>query len=363
MRARARRIFRALDDGAELVVIANATEPHIDLTFFYASGLTDGLFEGCSLYLGRDGGRQIVTSALEEEAAKKSGLPLHVYRKREERLAAMKRLLRGHRRIGVNATELTHAAFRELERLAPKARFEDVSGAIVKARLVKDEAEIELLRQAIRISCRAFEELVDGIRPGQREREVAARLVHLMQLRGASDASFRTIVGSGPNSAEPHYTAGPRKLRRGDLVVIDFGALYRMYHADVTRTIAIGRASERQREIYAVVREAQSRSLAAMRPGAKGKALDGIARETIDASKYRGRFIHGLGHSIGLSVHDGAGLNAASEVVLRKNMVFTNEPGVYLPGYGGVRIEDDVLITGGAPRVLSDAPRDLLEIA
>ncbi len=363
MRGRVRRIFRGLDDGADLLVIANAMEPHIDLTFFYATALTDGLFEGCSAYLAPDGGCEVVTSALEEEAAKQSGLKLHVYRKREERTEAMKRLLRGHGRIGINASELTYGAFRELETLAPKAKFQDVSRAVMRARLVKDEAELRLLRRAIRISCRAFEELLDAVHPGLREQEVAAQLVHLMQQRGATDASFRTIVGSGPNSAEPHYTAGPRRLRRGDFVVIDFGALYKMYHADVTRTIAVGRASGKQRAIYEVVHEAQARSLARMRPGAKGKTIDAVARATIDGSAYRGRFIHGLGHSIGLAVHDGAGLNPASEVVLRKDMVFTNEPGVYLPGFGGVRIEDDVLITANAPRVLSDAPRELLEVS
>ena len=271
MRARVRRIFRAANDGVDLIAILNSTEPHLDLTFFYATGLTDGLFEGCSAFLTPDGGCEVVTSALEEESAKKSGLPLRVYRKKAERVAAMRKQLAGHRRIGINASEITHAAFGELRKLAPKARFQDASAAVVTARLVKDEAELALLRSAIRISCRAFEELLETIRVGMREQEVAAHLVHLMQQRGATDASFRTIVGSGPNSAEPHYGAGPRKLKRGDFVVIDFGALYRMYHADVTRTIVVGRASREQREVYATVREAQARALAKMRPGAKGK--------------------------------------------------------------------------------------------
>ena len=363
MRGRVRRIFRALGDGADLVVLLNAVDPHLDRTFFYATGLSDGLFEGCSAFLTPDGGCEVVTSALEEESAKKSGLRLRVYRKKEERREAMRDLLAGHRRIGVNSSELTYRAFQELRSLAPKASFRDVSAAVVKARLVKDDAELAAIRTAVRISCRSFEELLDAVQPGMREQEVAAHLVHLMQRRGATEASFRTIVGSGPNSAEPHHSAGPRKLRRGDFVVIDFGAVYEMYHADVTRTLAVGRASPEQRDIYDTVREAQTQSLPKMRPGARGRAIDAAARAVIDATKYAGRFIHSLGHSLGLAVHDGAGLGPASDVVLRKNMVFTNEPGIYLPGSGGVRIEDDVLVTSGAPKVFSDAPRDLIEIS
>jgi len=363
MRGRVRRIFRALDDGADLVVLLNSTDPHLDRTFFYATGLSDGLFEGCSAFLTPDGRCEVVTSALEEESAKKAGLPLRVYRRKDERIAAMRHLLAGRRRIGVNASELTYSAFRELRKLAPKASFRDVSAAVVKARLVKDDAELASIRTAVRISCRSLEDLLDAVRPGMQEQEVAAHLVHLMQQRGATEASFRTIVGSGPNSAEPHYTAGPRKLRRGDFVVIDFGAVYEMYHADVTRTIAVGRASPDQREMYNIVRDAQTQSLRKMRPGAKGRAIDAAARAVIDATKYAGRFIHSVGHSLGLAVHDGAGLGPASDVVLRKNMVFTNEPGIYVPGFGGVRIEDDVLITAGAPKVFSDAPRELIEIS
>lgn len=191
---------------------------------------------------------------------------------------------------------------------------------------------------------------------------MAADLVYAMQKRGASGASFRTIVGSGPNSAEPHYTAGPRKIRRGDFIVMDFGARYSHYCSDVTRTVVVGKATAKQRDVYETVRRAQSQSLKMMRPRVKAKSVDAVARRIIDGSPYRGRFIHGLGHSIGLAVHDGGGMNQASEIVLRKNMVFTNEPGIYLPGYGGVRIEDDVLIDAAGPTLLSTGHRGLIEV-
>jgi Xaa-Pro dipeptidase len=232
----------------------------------------------------------------------------------------------------------------------------------MKARLVKDAQEIDLIQRACDIASRAFEDTLPFIRSGVTEAEVASELVYRMQKNGATAASFRTIVGSGPNGAEPHYTAGPRKLERGDMIVIDFGAQYRMYCSDITRTVVVGKASAEQRRMHETVARAQAAALAKMRSGARGKSVDAAARSLIDRTKYKGRFIHGLGHSIGLAVHDGGALNASSDIVLRPNMVFTDEPGVYVPGYGGVRIEDDVLITKGAPRYLSTAPRELLEL-
>jgi len=363
MRNRIKRIFRYTGDGVDLIVLMNSTEPHIDMSFFYATGISDGLFEGCAAFLYPDGRAEIMTSALEEEAAKKSGLPLHVFRHRDEPKGLLRKLLRGHRRIGVNGQELTHHAFTRLQKLAPKsARFVDVSGAITKARLVKDPEEVELIEKACDIASKSFEELLPSIQPGVTEADVAAELVYRMQKNGASGPSFRTIVGSGPNSAEPHYTAGPRRLEKGDLVVIDFGALYRMYCSDITRTVVVGRASEEQRLMYDTVARAQRAALGKMKPGVRGKAVDAAARSLIDSTKYKGRFIHGLGHSIGLSVHDGDGLYATSSLVLRAGMVLTDEPGIYIPGFGGVRIEDDVLITRSGPKVLSTAPRELMEL-
>lgn len=363
VRERVRRIFRNADDGLDLIVFMNSVDPHIDMSFFYATGITDGLFEGCGAWLTPDGACAVTTSALEEEAAKKSGLPLHVFRTRDENLLLIKGRLRGHRKIGVNAAELTHQAFARLRRLAPKsARFVDVSEAVARARLVKDASELERIQRACDIASKSFEDLLPSIRPGVLETEIAAELVYRMQRNGATSASFRTIVGSGPNGAEPHYTAGTRRLERGDLVVIDFGAQFEMYCSDITRTIAIGRASEEQRQMYDTVARAQKAALAKMRPGVKGKAVDAAARGLIDGTKFKGRFIHGLGHSIGLAVHDGGSLNSTSDTVLRPNMVFTNEPGVYVPGFGGVRIEDDVLIAKKGPKILSTVPRELLEL-
>ncbi|HTD81596.1 MAG TPA: aminopeptidase P family N-terminal domain-containing protein, partial [Thermoplasmata archaeon] len=167
MKARVKAIYRNLKKPVDAIVFSNSTDPHIDLSFFYATGLTDGLFEGCTAWLFPDGRCEIVTSALEEEAAKKSGLPLHIFRNRDERLTAMKRLVKGLRRIGINASEITQKAHTELTKLAPRARFSDVSEAVMKTRLVKDSAEIELIRTACGIASRSFEQIVPFIRAGR----------------------------------------------------------------------------------------------------------------------------------------------------------------------------------------------------
>src|SRR3972149_5447178 len=163
MRERVKRIFRGVNDGLDLVVFLNSVEPHIDMSFFYATGLTDGLFEGCAAWLTPDGGCQITTSALEEEAAEKSGLPLRVFQTRDESTEHMLDLLRGHRRIGVNASELTHAAF---ERLREAARFADASDSVVNARLVKDAKELEFIQRACDIAPRSFQDHLPFIQPG-----------------------------------------------------------------------------------------------------------------------------------------------------------------------------------------------------
>ena len=362
MKNRVRQIYRNLKKDVDVIVIANSTEPHIDATFYYATGITVGLFEGCAAFLHPDGGINLLSSQLEEETAKKTGLPVTAFMTRRQLLRGLRRHLHGHRRIGINFEEITHNYYERLRKISPKARFVNVSDAIREARLVKDEQEQELIGKACRIASDAFEDLVPMIKRGRREDELAAELVYLMQKRGAGGASFETIVASGPNSAEPHYTAGPKKLQKGELVVFDFGAKYRKYVSDITRTVVVGKASEKQGRMHEVVAKAQRDALAKMHKGVKGVAVDKAARDYIDSTEFKGRFVHSLGHSIGLAVHDGAGLGPASKVLLKPGMIFTNEPGVYLSGYGGVRIEDDVLITAGKPRTLTTAPRELIEV-
>ncbi|MEW5936854.1 MAG: Xaa-Pro peptidase family protein [Candidatus Thermoplasmatota archaeon] len=363
MRSRIRSIFRRLETEVDLVVVANGTYPHVDMCFYYATGLDHGLFEG-SLALISPQGLEIITSLLEGESARHPEADVTVYKERKERAGILRERLSGCRRIGIDPPELTHKWYKELSAAAPKgARLIDVSKALMAARLVKDRAEVSRMRRACRIAAEAASEIIPELREGVREYEVSAGLTYLMQQRGASGPAFDTIVAFGKMSAEPHYVAGDAKLRRGEIVLLDFGALYRRYRSDITRTYIFGRATPKQKEMYELVLDAQTAALRRMKPGVKGGDVHRAAERRISRSRFKGRFTHAVGHSIGLATHDGSGLHPSIPLTLEPGMIFTVEPGVYLPGYGGVRIEDDVLITKDGCEVLTPAPKELIEVS
>ncbi len=362
MRDRVLRIFRHLAEPVDAIAIVNGVDPHIDRTFFYATGISGGLFEGCVALLRPEGTCQVLSSQLEADIAKSFESPVGVFSTKEERQDALRELLTDFRSIGINGREITYSGYQELQAACPEADLKDVSEAVVKARQVKDEAEVSSLRRSCRIAVEAFEELLPYLQVSRSESEVAAELVYLMQGKGASGPSFAPIVASGPNSALPHYATGERRLREGDFLLMDFGALYEGYASDVTRTVALGSADRKQRRIHEVVLDAQQAALDAMVPGVKGQDVYEVARNIIDSSEFKDRFTHGLGHTIGLAVHDGAAMRASDSLILEEGMVITVEPGIYLPGYGGVRIEDDVLLTAEGAEVLTPATRELLEV-
>jgi len=219
---------------------------------------------------------------------------------------------------------------------------------IDQLRLVKDETEIELLARACAITCDAFSAVLDRLRPGVTERDYALALERAMVDLGAEAVAFDTIVASGPNGAIPHHVPGGRELVAGDLVTIDCGARFGGYHADMTRTVAIGMPTAWQREIYLIVQQAQAAGVAAARPGADVGDLDATAREVIEAAGYGGCFSHGLGHGVGLQVHEAPIIGYDRTGTLQDRVPITIEPGIYLPGRGGVRIEDTLVVRAGA---------------
>ncbi|MGI8969099.1 MAG: M24 family metallopeptidase, partial [Dehalococcoidia bacterium] len=229
-------------------------------------------------------------------------------------------------------------------------------------RRVKDEGEIDLTRAACGIVDCAFEFIVTLVRPGVSERELATELEYFMKKAGSEKEAFDTIVASGARSALPHGRASEKLLEAGDFITFDFGARVGGYHSDITRTVVLGTASERQREIYQVVLDAQQAALAALRPGMTGKEADQVARDLIAAHGYGEQFGHGLGHSLGRHVHDGGGLSQRVEMTLEAGMVLTVEPGVYLENWGGVRIEDDVVLRDNGAEILTHAPKELIEV-
>ncbi|NLL43902.1 MAG: aminopeptidase P family protein [Firmicutes bacterium] len=243
------------------------------------------------------------------------------------------------------------------EKLSPQ--FLGVSGWAEELRMIKSEAEIENIKRAAKIADDAFAELLPKIRSGVTELDIALELEFLMRKRGASAMSFDPIVASGPRSALPHARPTDRVFSVGDFVVFDFGCVVNGYCSDMTRTIVIGEPEEQHLLIYDLVLKAQLTSLEAVGPGKTGAEIDAIARDIIGEMGYGEYFGHGLGHSLGLEVHESPRLSKTDQTVLQPGMLVTVEPGVYIPGFGGVRIEDLVLVTEGGHEVLSSTFKEL----
>lgn len=269
--------------------------------------------------------------------------------------------------IGYEDTDLTVAV---LERLRTQldgpatVRLEARSGLVEQCRRVKDGAEIEAVATACAAADAAWEALLEAgqIAAGRTERQVAADLEWHMRRNGSDGVSFDTIVAAGPNGALPHYHAGDRELAAGDLVVVDFGCYIDGYASDCTRTVAIGALDDWAREIYQVTLEAQLQASQQVLAGADCAAVDAVARDIITAAGYGEQFGHSLGHGVGLDVHEAPGLATTSTSTLLDGDIVTVEPGIYLPGRGGVRIEDTLVVTDGAPRVLTRTSKELHEL-
>lgn len=358
MATRERKIFSNLQGKVDAVVLANGTEPNIDLTFFYATGITSGLFEGCYAII-TPRRVEVLASDLEELSARRAGVKTTTFETKAQRDEILSRMLEGFERIGVNAEEITYANYRHLKKCARKARLVDVSKQLANARMTKDEEEVARIRKACAIASRIAEEIPDLVKEGDIETGAAAELNYMMMKLGAEGPAFGTNASFGGATAEPHHVPGTGRLRKGQLALFDFGAMYKRYVSDITRTFVCKRASRDQREMHEIVLSAQLAALDAIRDGAHGKDVDRAAREVIDRSRLKGRFIHSTGHGIGLSVHDPGAISSHRDMVLREGMVLTVEPGAYVKGEGGVRIEDDVLVTRNGCKVLTKASKDL----
>ena len=223
-------------------------------------------------------------------------------------------------------------------------------------RKVKDENEIALMRKAAKLTSEGMRVAREAVAAGMKEYEVAAEIEYAMRKQGSSGMAFETIVASGVCSAFPHGGCTGKEIQEGDLVVVDVGATYKFYRSDMTRTFVAGKSSEKQRKLYEVVRTAQETALEAVEPSAKAKYVDGAARTVIADAGYGEYFVHGLGHGVGLEVHESPTLSPDSEDVLAVGNVVTVEPGIYLVGYGGIRIEDTVLVSRGGGRKLTEGP-------
>ena len=358
--ARVRRIFDNLDEDVDAIYIRNSTEPIVDATFFYVTGIRSGLFESSTAILYPDREMEVTVPPLELTSAQGYDLKLSVVERRADITEHLRALMKGVKKVGVNAPEVSYYGIMELQKALPKVRLVDVSKAVQRARLVKDEVELKCIKKACAVASRVAKEIPDLLAEGVSESEMAAEINLRMQRYGAAGPSFQTISSFGPNTAEPHYTVGKRKLKRGQFALFDYGARVERYVSDITRTFACGRPTKEMRRMYEVVLEAQRIGLDMAVAGGNGRELHKAVDDYINSTPYKGKFIHSTGHSIGLSVHDGSVLHTIVDQPLEDGMVFTIEPGVYVPGYGGVRIEDNVVVRKGRCEVLTKAPRDEL---
>jgi Xaa-Pro aminopeptidase len=269
----------------------------------------------------------------------------------------------GVERIGFETAHLMHRDFARLLEQGARWQWRPALDLVEALREVKDDGEVAAIERAVGMAEAALTRTLTMLRPGLTETAVAGILERHLRDAGSEAFPFPSIVASGPRSALPHARAGDRELETGDFVLLDFGAIADGYCSDITRTVVLGAANTEQREVYDIVREANARASGAVRAGMRGMAADAVAREYIDARGFGEAFGHSLGHGIGLEVHEGPRLARSIDAALTAGMVVTIEPGIYRPGWGGVRIEDDVLITESGARVLTRFSRDLLELA
>ncbi len=265
----------------------------------------------------------------------------------------------GATRVGFEGSHLSYARYERLADGLEGAETVPLGDETKRLRAIKDSAEVATIRRAAGVADAAFGELRKTLAPGISEREVAEELRRLMVLGGAEKPSFDTIVASGPNGAKPHARPGHRAIAEGDPIVIDWGAVVDGYCSDCTRTVIVGEPDARQREVWEAVREAQMEAMEGLRPGMTGAEVDAIARGMLEARELADYFGHGLGHGVGLEVHELPRLSQKGEEALEAGMVVTIEPGVYIEDWGGVRLEELVLVTEDGAEAVTAAPYDL----
>ena len=319
------------------------------LIFNFANQLYFTGFSGASaLLIPRDGEATIYVYGVNYEQAKAEGKNFNVELVgRDENLIAKiagKAVDCGVKRLAVDA--LGVESWRNLAKATRgKVKLGFKGGLVADLRKIKDQAEIELMRKAADLTNLGMKTAYEVLSPSMKEVEVAAEIEYAMRKQGSGGTAFETAVSSGSRSAFPHGGCTDRQIREGDLVVIDFGAVFENYRCDMTRTLVAGKPAEKQKHIYEIVKKAQQAAFETTKAQTKARNVDAAARQIIKDAGYGEFFVHGLGHGVGLDVHEPPTLNPVSKEKLAEGNVVTIEPGVYLPGFGGVRIEDTVLVT------------------
>jgi Xaa-Pro aminopeptidase len=265
-------------------------------------------------------------------------------------------------KLGFEQNHVSCGTYRKSKTLLPNCLLVPTENLVESISVKKEQNEIDKIKKAVRITDQVFSEILDFIKPKVKEQDLAAEIEYKFKKYGSSTPFFETIVASGKRSALPHGVASSKRIEKGDLVTLDMGAVYDGYTADMTRTVVVGKANKRQKEVYNIVLKAQKQAISKVKPKIKACDLDKVARDFLKKAGYEKYFGHGLGHGIGLLIHDNPTINPTSQQVLEPGMVITIEPGIYIPNWGGVRIEDDVLVIKKGCEVLTKAGKSLIEL-
>lgn len=348
---RINRIKRVLrEDHLDGIVITSVENVH------YLSGFTGS---DAALVVTETKGYFLTDSRYTTQAKEEvSGFELIEYKKKTEGLSDLMNGL-GLRGIGFEAQNLTYGAHQELAEKVNGGELIPLDKRVRSIRAVKDDEEIGRIRRTIDIASKSLRENIWRITPGTRESEIALELEFSMRRNGADGISFDTIVASGDRSALPHGKPSEKRIDKGDFVIIDFGVRYRGYYSDETCTFFCGKPNRRQKEVYQIVKDAHDRTIASVRPGGRAMELDAVARGWIKDAGYGAYFGHMTGHGVGLAVHENPVIGPETRDVVEEGMIFTVEPGIYIPGWGGVRIEDMVLVTGNGCEVLTNLSKEI----
>jgi Xaa-Pro aminopeptidase len=281
----------------------------------------------------------------------------------KQKIEGVARLLKSLpvKRLGFESAAMPYESYQKLQEKLPRVSFIPLAEEIRGMRARKDPAELEKIHRAIQIATDSFADASSRWRPGIRERVAAEFLECRMRRRGGEKPAFDTIVASGSRAALPHGKATDRRMQRKETVVVDFGVCFQGYHSDETKTLILGKPDAEQRRVYTTVRRAQEKAMKAIRPGVSVRRIDEAAREVIARAGYGKFFGHGTGHGVGLAVHEEPSISPRGRGVVKEGMVFTVEPGIYIPGWGGVRLEDMVLVTARGYEVLTYLSKDLRE--
>lgn len=352
MQAKIKKVYELMDKEGLDALLIDSPENRYYLTGFTGTA-------GRVLLTGK--GAYFITDFRYVEQAKKQTEGYEIVEVSSNFEKGLNELLKkdGVKRLGFESKAISHEQFLKYNEVL-EVELQKTTDLIEGLRVIKGPEEIEKIKKAVEITDAAFAHILGIIKPGVTEREIALELEFFQKRMGGEKNAFDFIVASGQRSSLPHGVASDKVIEKGDFVTLDFGVFYQGYCSDLTRTVVVGEPDEKQKEIYGLVLKAQLAVIERVKAGMSCKEVDEIARGIIGEAGYRENFGHGLGHGIGLEIHEAPRVSFTSETILQPGMVVTNEPGIYIPGWGGVRIEDDLLITEEGCEVLNKAPKELI---